>query len=198
MVFIAVDPQGERSMYTFIGANKRFKLEREDINYINDSKILHVTQMYKSVVNEASKHANIFSFNLGAILCSFGATKLAKIIKRTDILFLNKKEIKILTGEDSMVGASILQDMGAKIVIVTCGENGASLYTEYDVIHSPARKVNVLDTTGAGDSFAAGFIAAYIKEKKLKECLDYANLVASYCVRKLGALNTPRYSDLDV
>ena len=198
MVFIAVDPQGERSMYTFIGANKKFKLEREDINYINDSKILHVTQMYKSVVKEASKHANIFSFNPGAILCSFGTTKLAKIIKRTDILFLNKKEIKILTGEDSMVGASILQDMGAKIVIVTCGENGASLYTEYNVIHSPARKVKVLDTTGAGDSFAAGFIAAYIKEKKLKECLDYANLVASYCVRKLGALNTPRYSELDI
>jgi len=130
MVFIAIDSRGERSMYTFIGANKKFKLEKEDINYINDSKILHVTQMYKSVVKEASKHTNIFSFNLGAVLCSFGTTKLAKIIKRTDILFLNKKEMRILTGEDSRAGASILQDMGAKIVVVTCGGNGASLYTK--------------------------------------------------------------------
>jgi len=76
--------------------------------------------------------------------------------------------------------------MGAKIVVVTCGEKGASLYTEYGVIHSPAVKVNAVDTTGAEDSFAAGFIAAYIKEKKLKECLNYTNLVASYCVRNRG------------
>lgn len=197
-VFIAVEPHGERSMYTFIGANKKFKLQTEDIEYIKASKILHITQMYKDVVTKASKHANILSFNPGAILSSFGANKLEKIIERTDILFLNKKEINILTGMGINDGASLLLDIGAKIVIVTCGKHGANLYTKRGLIHSTARKVKAIDTTGAGDSFAAGFIAAYIKEKKLNECLDYANLVASHCVEKFGALNTPSYSDLNI
>ena len=73
----------------------------------------------------------------------------------------------------------MLLDMGAKMVIVTCGKHGASLYTGKEIIHSPARKVKALDTTGAGDSFAAGFIAAFLKDKNLNYCLDYANLVAS-------------------
>lgn len=197
-VFIAVEPKGERSMYTFIGANKKFKLQKEDIKYIECSKILHVTQMYKDVVKEASKHANILSFNPGAILSSFGTTKLAKIIGRTDILFLNKKEVKILTGEKTEHGAHILLDIGAKMVIVTCGKQGASLYTEKEIIHSPARKVKALDTTGAGDSFAAGFISTFLKDRNLNYCLDYANLVASYCVEKFGALNTPHSSQLDI
>lgn len=195
MVFIAVEPDGERSMYTFIGANKKFKLQKEDIEYIKASKILHVTQMYKDVVTEASIHANLLSFNPGAILSTFGTSKLAKILKKTDILFLNKKEINILTGESYRDGAQILLDIGVKIVVVTRGEEGASLYTPEKSIHSHGKKVKVQDTTGAGDSFSAGFIAAYIKGKKLNQCLDYANMVASHCVGKLGALNTLNLRD---
>lgn len=197
MVFIAVEPPGERSMYTFIGANQKFNLEKEDINYIKNSKILHITQMYKDVVDEASKHANFLSFNPGPILSSFELEKLEKIIKRTNILFLNQKEMNILTETSIDEGIPMLQDIGAEIVIVTCGEEGAYLYKEEEVIHSPARKVKVIDTTGAGDSFAAGFIAAFIKEKELKECLDFANLVASHCVKRFGALNTPHLFDLN-
>jgi ribokinase len=197
MSFIAVDPEGERSMYTFIGANEKFSLKKEDINYIKASQLLHITQMYKNVVNKASKHANFLSFNPGAILSSFGYSKLEKIIRRTDILFLNKKEMSILTGTTGNEGASILLDIGAKMVIMTCGEQGANLYTETGIIHSPARKTKVEDTTGAGDAFAAGFIAAYIKGNELKKCLDFANLVASCCVKKVGALNAPYLSDLN-
>lgn len=196
-VFIAVEPHGERSMYTFIGANKKFKLQKEDIKYIEASKVLHITQMYKDVVLKASKHANVLSFNPGPILASFGVHKLEKIIERTDILFLNKKEMNILTGKGIDQGASILTDMGVKIVVVTCREHGATIYTKKEKIYSPSRKVDVVDTTGAGDSFTAGFIAAYIRKKSLNECLDYANLVASSCVERFGALNTPNYHDLD-
>lgn len=196
MVFIAVGPHGERSMYTFIGANQKFKLEKEDINYIKGSKILHITQMYQNVVEKASKHANCLSFNPGHILSSFGVNKLEKIIKRTDILFLNEKEMNILTEMQMDEGAQILIDMGVPKVIVTSGKDGATLYTEKKVIHSPAKKVKSIDTTGAGDAFAAGFIAAYVKEKELKECMKFANSVASYCVTKSGALNTtPESSD---
>ena len=197
-VFIAIEPNGERSMYTFIGANKKFKLKKEDIEYIKSSKILHITQMYKEVVEKASKNANILSFNPGPILSSFGINKLEKIIEKTDILFLNKKEMEILTGMNISNGVSSLLDIGAKIIIITCREQGAVVYTKKDRIYAPSKKVKVVDTTGAGDSFAAGFISAFFRNKSLKESLNYANLVASYCVGKCGALNTPNYTELDL
>jgi sugar/nucleoside kinase (ribokinase family) len=198
MVFIAVDPPGERSMYTFMGANAKFKLLKEDIDYIKSSKILHITGMYKEVVEEASKHANFLSLNPGTLLSEYGIKGLYKSIKRTNIIFLNKKEITILTGEEVNKGAQILLDTGIEMIVVTCGKDGAYLYTNDRVIHSPVKETVALDTTGAGDSFAAGFIASYIKDKNLRECLDFANQVASSCVGQFGAMSMSRACDLDI
>ena len=197
-VFIAVDPVGERSMYAFMGANAEFQLLKEDIDYIKSSKILHITGMYKEVVEEASKYANFLSLNPGTLLSEYGTEGMYKSIKRANIIFLNKKEISILTGEDLDNGAQTLLDMDVEMVSVTCGKDGANLYTKHNIIHSPVKETTALDTTGAGDSFAAGFIAAYIKDKKLKECLDFANMVASSCVEKYGAMNISKACNLDI
>lgn len=198
MVFIAVDPPGERSMYSFMGANAEFKLLKEDIDYIQSSKILHITGMYTEVVEEASKYANFLSLNPGTLLSEYGIEGLSKPIKRANIIFLNKKEITILTGEDLDKGAQILLDMGVEMVAVTCGKEGANLYTEERIIHSPVKETAALDTTGAGDSFAAGFIASYFKDKNLRECLDFANRFASSCVGQFGAMSASRACDLDI
>ena len=197
MVFIAVDPPGERSMYAHMGANAEFQLLKEDIKYIKKSKILHITGMYKEVVEEASKHANFLSLNPGTLLSAYGIKELHKTIERADILFLNEKEAKILTGKDLNKGAQLLLDIGVDIVVVTRGKNGANLYTKDKMVHSPVKETFALDTTGAGDTFAAGFIAAYTKEKKLQECLDFANRVASSCVEKFGAMNMPKVPNLE-
>ncbi len=198
MVFIAVDPPGERSMYSFMGANAEFKLLKEDIDYIRSSKVLHVTGMYKEVFEEASRYANFLSLNPGTLLSEYGIDELHKPIKRSNVIFLNKKEVKILTGESLDNGAQIILDAGAKMVVVTCGKEGANLYTKNEIVHSPVKETTALDTTGAGDSFAAGFIAAYLKDKKLKECLDFANTIASSCVGKIGAMNVSKACDLDI
>lgn len=198
MVFIAVDPPGERSMYSFMGANARFKLLKEDIEYIKSSKVLHVTGMYREVFEEASKYAGFLSLNPGTLLSTYGIDELHKSIKRADVIFLNKKEVGILTGEDINNGVQAILDTGAKMVVVTCGKDGANLYTRGETIHSHVKKTTALDTTGAGDSFAAGFIAAYLKNKKLEECLDFANTVASSCVGKIGAMNVSKACHMNI
>jgi sugar/nucleoside kinase (ribokinase family) len=189
MAFIAVEPEGERSIYTFMGANSKFKLDSEDIAHIKSSEILHVTGMYIEVVEEASKHANILSFNPGALLSSYGLDALEKILKRTDILFLNQKEVTILSGMSCHEGAIKLVETGVPMVVVTMGNKGAILYTANGQLHYPANKQKVLDTTGAGDSFAAGFVTAYYKNKDLNECLKAGNESAANCVSKFGALD---------
>ncbi len=193
MAFIAVEPKGERSIYTFMGANSRFKMEKEDKALIKNSEILHITGMYIEVVEEASKFANTLSFNPGALLSSYGLDNLENILKRTDILFLNQKEVKILTGMECNDGALKLVETGVSLVVVTLGNRGAIVYTQSGQIHCHANKQNVLDTTGAGDSFAAGFITSFYQKKSIHECLKSGNESAANCVSKFGALDRLKY-----
>ncbi len=193
MAFVAVEPEGERSIYTFMGANSRFKLENDDVNHIKHSKILHVTGMYIEVVEEASKHANILSFNPGNLLSSYGMEVLGNILKKTHILFLNKKEVSLLTGMGVEEGANLLVETGVPYVVVTMGKNGSRVYTESAVIKSLSQQFKAQDTTGAGDSFAAGFISALFNKRELKECLEHGNQSASMCVKKWGAIDSPEF-----
>jgi len=186
MAFIAVDDEAERSIYTYMGANADFKLEKEDLNYIKSSDLVHITGMYHEVVEEASKHAKLLSFNPGSILSSYGFKKLNKIIKRTDILFLNKKEVTLLTNLKIDDGTKLLIELGVPIVVVTMGKDGAMVYTSKEIIKTPAKPANALDTTGAGDTFAAGFLASFLKDQDLKECLRFANKLAAQTVQNLG------------
>lgn len=197
MAFIAVDKNGERSIYTSMGANAGFELEKKDIEYIKRSKLLHVTGMYKEVVEEAIRYAKLISINPGTVLCSYGIDVLERIIRKAHILFLNKKEVSILTGENFQEGVKVLVEMDIPMVVVTCGKDGANLYTPDGMIHAKNIETEPLDTTGAGDAFAAGFIAAYIKNKGMDKCLELGNILASNCVSKLGAINVPRIDELD-
>ncbi len=188
MAFIAVDEHGERSIYTFMGANSKFKLDKKDLNQIKNSEILHITGMYIEVVEEASKHANLLSFNPGTLLSSYGMESLEKILKRTHILFLNKKEVTHLTGMGYNDGASLLVEMGVPVVVVTLGREGSKVYTEYGHIHHETKELKAVDSTGAGDSFAAGFITGFFNKKDLKECLELGDQSASNCIMKMGSL----------
>jgi sugar/nucleoside kinase (ribokinase family) len=193
MAFIAVDKDGERSIYTVMGANAQFKLERSDIKYIKNAQILHLTGMYLEVVEEASKHAHYLSLSPGTSLASYGMDCLNKILKRTNILFLNRREVALLTGEEYKTGTRKLVEFGVDQVVVTCGRQGACLYTPDGIINSPTHPINSLDTTGAGDAFAAGFIAGLVKNKKPEKCLQMGNELASSCVEMLGAVDLGHY-----
>ena len=186
MAFIAVDDEAERSIYTYMGANADFNLEKADITYIKSLDILHITGMYYEVVDEASKHAKMVSFNPGSLLSSFGLKKLNQIIKRTHFLFLNKKEVELLTKMNIEDGIRFIRGLGVPIIVVTMGKEGANVYTPEEIIKSSAESVKALDTTGAGDIFAAGFLASYIKDQSLRKCLNYANHVAAQSVEKIG------------
>ena len=185
---LPLNQHGERSMYNFMGANSKFKLDENDINHIKNSEILHITGMYIEVVEEASKHANLLSLNPGTLLSSYGLESLEKILKRTHILFLNKKEVTLLTGMDYNEGANLLVEIGVPVVVVTLGREGSKVYTENGQIYHETKELKAVDTTGAGDSFAAGFITGFFNKKDLKECLELGDQSASNCIMKMGSL----------
>jgi cytidine kinase len=111
------------------------------------------------------------------------------LLKRLDGLVLNDSEAKLLTGDDNLVRAGhAVREMGPRFVVIKKGEHGAMFFSQHETYVLPAYPtLNVVDPTGAGDSFAGGMMG-YLAErdnfdpKTLKEALAYGTLVASFTV----------------
>ncbi len=188
MAFISVDGTGKRSIYSFMGANEELNLSKDDFEYINSAAITHLSGTYWEVAYAAAKHSNTLSFAPGALLSTFGLDKLEPVLANTDILFLNEKEVKILTGLELNKGVDILIENDIPLVVITLGDKGSILYSQKEIIKCPAKPIPVLDTTGAGDAFAAGFISQWLKKQSLNSCLKFATSSAADCIGKLGGI----------
>lgn len=116
-------------------------------------------------------------------------SELMALLKRLDGLVLNDSEAKLLTGDENLVRAGHkVREMGPKFVVIKKGEHGAMFFSEYETYVMPAFPTpDVIDPTGAGDSFAGGMMG-YLAEKgnfeprTLKEAMAYGTLVASFTV----------------
>jgi sugar/nucleoside kinase (ribokinase family) len=119
--------------------------------------------------------------------------KLQEVLKKVDALLVNDSEARQLSGEFSIVKAArkILK-MGPKYLIIKKGEHGALLFHENQVFFAPALPLeDVFDPTGAGDTFAGGFIAHLARTKDLsfnnmKTAIIVGSAMASFCVEKFG------------
>jgi sugar/nucleoside kinase (ribokinase family) len=127
--------------------------------------------------------------------------ELVKTIAMVDVLTINDSEARQLSGEYSLVkAAQKILKMGPKYLIIKKGEHGALLFNDKQVFFAPALPLeDVFDPTGAGDTFAGGFIG-YLAESKdisfdnMKRAIIFASAMASFCVEKFG---TERLVNLD-
>ena len=106
-----------------------------------------------------------------------------------DYIFANHEEIALLTDETNpLINAKLLVESGVKCAVVKCGKEGCIIHTKEETYEIPAYPVeNVIDTTGAGDSFAAGFLYALSEGMSLKECGKFACAAASCAIECVGA-----------
>lgn len=119
--------------------------------------------------------------------------ELKKTIKMIDVLVINDEEARQLSGEYSLVkAAKKIMEMGPKYLIIKKGEHGALLFFGNDVFYAPALPLEeVFDPTGAGDTFAGGFIG-YIAQTNdisfdnMKRAVIIGSAMASFCVEKFG------------
>ncbi|WP_051199839.1 carbohydrate kinase family protein [Butyrivibrio sp. FCS006] len=113
---------------------------------------------------------------------------LEPILKNIDYIIPNEKEAAILTGEsDPVKSAGIFIEHGANTVIIKCGKEGCIYKNSFEEGHIPAcPDVKVVDTTGAGDSFVAGFIHGLSKGLSLQDCCKYGCAVSSVVVEHMG------------
>jgi len=126
---------------------------------------------------------------------------LLEVIKKVDVITINDEEARQLTGEYSLVKAAAkIHKMGPTYVVIKKGEHGALLFHDSQVFFAPALPLEeVFDPTGAGDSFAGGFVGYLAKSENisfenLKNAVIHGSNVASFCVEKFG---TERLVSLD-
>ncbi len=112
-----------------------------------------------------------------------GARRAARSV---DLLLVNAREARRLTGERDLENAGRRLAALARLLVVKDGANGAYGWAEGHLLHEPAIPVEPVDTTGAGDSFNAGFLRAWLDARPLRECLRWGNIVGGLSTLALG------------
>jgi len=218
-------PSGERSIYVMPGANSLLSDADIDLAYINRAKLLHLSsfvddrqfRLSLELVNKLAPSVRL-SFSPGELYVARGLETLAPILARTDILFINRSEVEKLTGEGFKRGAETCRRYGCRTVVVTLGQAGgltgdsassavcyiADADGEYLVEPPDSEETIAVDTTGAGDAFAAGFLYGLLNDMGLEECGRLGDITALFKIAEIGArqgLPTPtrlaqKYSEL--
>ncbi len=197
-----VDKRGDRALYVDPGVNDSLEFKDINLQYAENTDILHLTSFvadtpFQTQIEIVKRLDAKISFDPGELYARRGLNSLKPIIKRSFVIFPNENEVKLLTGQNYERGSQILLDEGANIVVVTLGSKGCYVTDGEETYLVEPYEVDVVDTTGAGDAFCAGFLYGLIKNKDLYECGKLGNFVASRCLQKVGAREgLPRISTL--
>jgi sugar/nucleoside kinase (ribokinase family) len=202
--FILVTPDGHRTMCTFLGSASDISSEINE-SIIADSLILYIEgylwdksttiAALKKALNFAQANQTLAAFTLSDSFCvERHRQEFLDLLPNLDILFANEFEIKALLACDQLDLDAVgqLAEANNLTIIVTQSERGAALFYQNQYYQIPTQaNDHIVDTTGAGDSFAAGFLYGLVKNYSLEKSAQIGNLFAGKIITKLGARFEP-------
>jgi ribokinase len=198
-----IDLKGERALYVDPGVNDWLEFKEINLEYASCAKFLHLTSFVGEKPFEAQKNlvktlSDVkVSFDPGALYASKSLTTLKPIIKRSFVMLPNEVELKLLTGKDYEAASKTLIKEGVGVVGVKLGERGCYVTDGKESHFVEPFEKKLVDTTGAGDAFCAGFLYGLIKGRDLCQCGKLGNFAAARCISKMGArTGLPKLSDL--
>ena len=198
VVIVLVDALGERTMFPDSGANSGLSLA--DLPPLDE-----ITAVYISgypLVNPKSRAGAldilravkerglpvIFDPSTVGVLLEVGLNQVREWLALVDVVILNEEEAHFLSGKNNPIEAAAELLKKTPLVVIKRGGNGALAQARGSaVVQIPAVETEVLDTTGAGDAFAAGFILAWANDGDLIDALNSGASLAAKCVSTLGA-----------
>jgi sugar/nucleoside kinase (ribokinase family) len=204
---VFVTPDAQRTMQTFLGATSQLGPEDVNMEYIVNSKVLYLEgylwdqprakEAMRNAAIAAKKAGVKVSFTLSDAFCvgRYRAEFLELVDKHVDILFANEHEILSLYEADSFDDALQQVRGHCEIAALTRSEKG-SVVVRDDEVHviDAVPGVKVIDTTGAGDAYAAGFLYAYTRGRDLATCGRLGGAMAAQVISQYG----PRADEKDV
>jgi fructokinase len=197
---ILITPDSERTMCTYLGISSH--LSEDDINedYIMNNELIFLEgylwdkgiseKMFKHAINIAKKNKIKIAMSLSDIFCvNRHKEDFYNLLKNDlDILIGNENEINELTEKKNLlVSINQLKELN-KLIVITRSEKGSMAIKDNEIINCDSEKVDkIVDLTGAGDLFAAGFLKEYLEKSEIKKCLMTGSVLASKIIQKIGA-----------
>ena len=197
---ILITPDSERTMCTYLGISSQLAAndltERNIIGkeliflegYLWDKGLSE--KMFKQAISFAKKNKVKIAMTLSDIFCvTRHKADFYNLLKNDlDILIGNENEINELTGNKNLSNSINQLILLNKLVIITRSEKGSLAIDNNTIVECDSIQVNkVIDVTGAGDLFAAGFLKEYVEKSEIKKCLTTGSSMASKIIQKIGA-----------
>ncbi len=158
-----------------------------------------------SVIEQLKTRPKLIAMDTMNFWMDIALQDLEKVISKVDVLLVNDSEARQLSGQYSLVKAAAeISKMGPKYLIIKKGEHGALLFHDKKVFFAPALPLEeVFDPTGAGDTFAGGFIGHLAKTKdisfdNMKTAIIVGSAMASFCVEKFGTQRLREINKADI
>lgn len=201
-----VDDEGERCLYIDPGVNDEIKIGEINPMNIMRCKIMHYTSFVGDSFNtqiellEKLNDECILSFDPGMLYVKKGFDKLKPMLERTNILLINESELRLLCNNNDnplrQLAIGFL-DLGVETVVVKRGSKGVYAIDNSSECEVDVYPCDVVDTTGAGDSFNSGFLYSYLKGYDLEKSCKIGNWVASKAIEGFGMEKFPTHKDLE-
>ena len=193
---ILITPDSERTMVTFLGIAG--KINEQDLNEkaIKESKMIFLEGYLwdegepKSAFDKAMSLSNTKAMSLSDQFCveRHKANFLDLVQNKLDVTFANEQEIKSLIDAKNFEEVIVFGKELGKLLIVTRGEKGSIAISKDEVIECNSKKdLKIVDLTGAGDLFAAGFLHGYMNSHSIKNSLEKGTEMSSKIIQKIGA-----------
>lgn len=201
-----VDNAGERCLYIDPGVNDEIQIGEINPLNIMRCKIMHYTSFVGDSFNtqvellQKLSDNTILSFDPGMLYVQKGFDELKPILERTNILLINESELRLLCNNNNAPVKELainFLDLGIGTVVVKQGSNGVYAIRGNEECQVDAYECDVVDTTGAGDSFNSGFLYSYLKGYNLEESCQIANWVASKAIGGFGMEKFPSLKELE-
>ena len=197
---ILITPDSERTMCTYLGISSQ--LSANDINEKNiiDHELIFLEgylwdkgiseKMFKHAINLSKKNKTKIAMSLSDIFCVNRHKEdfYNLLINDLDILIGNENEINELTNKKNLLESMNQLKKLNKLIVITRSEKGSVAIKDNVIVNCDSIKVKkVVDLTGAGDLFAAGFLKEYLDKSEIKKCLRTASMLASKIIQQVGA-----------
>ena len=193
---ILVTPDSERTMCTFLGTAGKINENDVDVDAINKSEIIFLEGYLwdegdpKKAFEKAITNANKVAMSLSDQFCvdRHKPHFLDLVKNKLDITFANEQEImSLIDAKDFNEVIDFAKSLG-KLLVITRGEKGAVAINSSEVSECGIKQgLNIVDLTGAGDLFAAGFLHGFVNEMSLKESLEKGTEMSSKVIQQIGA-----------
>jgi ribokinase len=198
---VVLDSHRDRALVVQPNANDSLRFEDLDLSYLSKGRHLHLSAFVGDAPFDAQRRLTEVlpagvkvSLDPGELYAQRGMEAILPLIKRSSILFATDHEICTLMGTaDYKAGCKEIASLGPDCVVCKRGEQGAYLFSrEGEAEFRPQEAVEVVDNTGAGDVYDAGFLAGLLLERPLTDCLALAHAMAA---KSLGGYGRQHYPD---